>query len=105
MASRGYNPTMKAVGIRELKDGLSRYIRRVKDGETILVTDRGDVVAELRPFHPETVGRDLDPRLAEAVRRGEVTLGRPGRPEYPEFEPIGPPGTALRLLDEERGER
>ena len=40
---------MKAVGIRELKNRLSEYVRLVRGGEEFLVTDRGEVVAELRP--------------------------------------------------------
>jgi len=39
---------MKAVGVRELKNRLSEYLRLVRKGEKILVTDRGEVVAELR---------------------------------------------------------
>src|SRR4051812_43765956 len=39
---------MKEVGIRELKNRLSEYIRQVREGEVIMVTDRGEVVAELR---------------------------------------------------------
>jgi len=35
---------MKTVGIRELKDHLSEYLRRVRGGESVLVTDRGEVV-------------------------------------------------------------
>ena len=37
-----------AVGVRELKARLSEYVRRARDGEVVLVTDRGRVVAELR---------------------------------------------------------
>ena len=40
---------MKAVGLRELKNRLSEYVRDVRSGEGILVTDRGQVVAELNP--------------------------------------------------------
>jgi len=43
---------MKAVGVRELKDRLSEYLRLVRNGEEILVTDRGEVVAELRQPSP-----------------------------------------------------
>ncbi|MBV8201101.1 MAG: type II toxin-antitoxin system prevent-host-death family antitoxin [Acidobacteria bacterium] len=39
---------MKAVGIRELKNSLSEYLRQVRGGEEVLVTDRGKPVAELR---------------------------------------------------------
>ena len=37
------------VGTRELKNKLSEYIRRVKKGQTVIVTERGAVVAELNP--------------------------------------------------------
>lgn len=37
------------VGIRELKNKLSEYIRRVKKGQTVIVTERGNVVAQLIP--------------------------------------------------------
>jgi antitoxin (DNA-binding transcriptional repressor) of toxin-antitoxin stability system len=40
---------MRAVGIRALKDRLSEYVRVAADGETVLVTDRDKVVAELGP--------------------------------------------------------
>jgi antitoxin (DNA-binding transcriptional repressor) of toxin-antitoxin stability system len=69
---------MKAVGIRELKARLSHYVREVRHGEVILVTDRGEVVAELRQPH--------DPGLYQPS---------PLRVH---------PGTANRLLDEERGD-
>ncbi len=46
---------MKAVGIKILKARLSEYIRLVKNGETVLVTDRDEVVAELRPAHRQNV--------------------------------------------------
>lgn len=38
---------MKSVGLRELKNRLSEYVREVRSGEAVLVTDRGEVVAEL----------------------------------------------------------
>ena len=40
---------MKAVGVKTLKAKLSEYLRLVKSGETVLVTERDEVVAELRP--------------------------------------------------------
>ncbi len=40
---------MKAVGIKQLKARLSEYLREVRRGETLLVTDRDEVIAELRP--------------------------------------------------------
>ena len=95
---------MKAVGVRELKNRLSAYLRLVKNGEEILVTDRGDVVAELRQPSPRAALPY--PGLLEAVSRGQVRMGKPNRPDlYPPLGAVLPPGAAGRLLDEERGER
>jgi prevent-host-death family protein len=60
------------VGARELKTRLGRYLNRVRRGDTIVVTDRGEVVAELRP-----VGDPRDPdaaRLARLAAAGGLTL-------------------------------
>lgn len=40
---------MISVGVRDLKNRLSEYLHRVRLGESVLVTDRGEVVAELLP--------------------------------------------------------
>ena len=61
------------VGIAELRQNLSRYLRRVENGERLLVTDRNKVVAELGPA-PST-GEALDRLIAEGrvarpTRRG-----------------------------------
>ena len=40
---------MKTVGVRELKNRLSEYLRRARAGEGVLVTARGEVVAEIGP--------------------------------------------------------
>jgi len=65
---------MRVVGIKVLKNKLSEYVRMVAaTGETVLVTDRDRVVAELVP---PRAGRGLDvsdARLAEAVRQGWLT--------------------------------
>ncbi len=47
----GHNDHMGgSVGVRELKTRLGRYLRRVRRGERLVVTDRGEPVAELRPL-------------------------------------------------------
>jgi antitoxin (DNA-binding transcriptional repressor) of toxin-antitoxin stability system len=64
---------MRAVGIKALKNKLSEYVRLAAGGETVLVTDRDAVVAELGPpraGRAEAVG---DAVLADAVRRGWIT--------------------------------
>jgi len=99
--------SMKEVGIRELKNRLSEYVRQVREGEVVMVTDRGEVVAELRPPAASTELLESYPGLADLVRRGVVRLpAEPHRPGlYPRQRPVAPAGTAARLLDEEREDR
>ena len=96
---------MISVGIRELKNRLSEYIRMVRLGEEILVTDRGEAVAELR--QPTSDLRTAAyAELERRARAGKVRLGAPNRPDlYPRSFPSVAPGTSRRLLGEERGER
>jgi antitoxin (DNA-binding transcriptional repressor) of toxin-antitoxin stability system len=95
---------MKAVGVRELKNRLSEYLRLVRSGEEILVTDRGEVVAELRQPSPRMTLPY--PALLDLVRQGRARLGMPNRPDlYRSPGAVTPPGSVAKLLDEERGER
>jgi prevent-host-death family protein len=64
---------MRTVGIKELKNKLSEYVRIAAAGETVLVTDRGRTVAELTPPEPNRTGLSSDALLAEAVREGWMT--------------------------------
>lgn len=97
---------MRKIGLRELKNRLSHYIRQVRSGREIQVTDRGEVVAELVPPRHAGRGTDARKRLAELARRGLVRLGKPNDPRvYRRLPRLVPPGTVQRLLDEERGER
>ena len=90
-------------GIRELKDNLSRYIRRIEAGERILVTTHGRVVAELVPMGAGRRGRasQFDLLVASGVITPPVEDGDPleGCPEI-----RLPPGTAAALIDSDRGE-
>jgi prevent-host-death family protein len=98
---------MKQVGVRELKDRLSEYLRLVRDGEVVEVTDRGTVVAELRsPSEGGELARRF-PGLVELARKGLVRLPLQADPAgvYPRLAAAAPAGTAARLLEEERGER
>ena len=63
---------MKTVGLRELKNNLSVYVRAAREGETVVVTDRGEPVVQLQPVQ----GPNRDDPFAEMVRRGEMTPGR-----------------------------
>jgi prevent-host-death family protein len=99
---------MKSVGVRELKNRLSEYLRRVRSGESVLVTDRGQVVAELLPPGQGQTDPSVPAGLLALARRGLATLGSPGEPDlYPPL-PLAPRErrrSASQLLDEERGAR
>ncbi len=64
---------MRAVGLKVLKNKLSEYVRLAASGETVLVTDRDRVVAELGPPQPGRGTLLSDAFLAEAVREGWIT--------------------------------
>lgn len=55
----------RAVGIRELKAQLSGYIQSVKQGETIVITERGKPVGRIVP-----VSESVDERVQSAIRSG-----------------------------------
>jgi prevent-host-death family protein len=57
---------MTSVGIRELRDNLSQYLRRVREGELLVVTDRGRPIGKLGPV---AGGRSVE-RARALVRRG-----------------------------------
>ena len=64
-----------AVGVKELKNSLSRYLDAVRAGETVLVTERGRVVAELRPRAQAVAGSEEE-ALAALEREGGLSRGR-----------------------------
>jgi prevent-host-death family protein len=95
---------MASTGIRELKDNLSRYIRRIEAGERIAITAHGRVVAELvPPGHTSHQGRPsrFDELIAAGVIRPPLEPGDPTQ-DWPEIRL--PRGTASALIDADRGE-
>jgi antitoxin (DNA-binding transcriptional repressor) of toxin-antitoxin stability system len=97
---------LKTVGVRELKNKLSAYLREVRTGVHILVSDRDTVVAELhepRLDYPRS--NSIHPVLSEWVRSGTVTPAGIGKTKLDKSPVRLPDGASLRLLDEERGER
>jgi prevent-host-death family protein len=99
---------MKTVGVRELKNKLSEYLRRVRLGEGVLVTDRGEVMAELLPPGHGQGDPSVPAGLQSLVKRGLLTLGAPaGTDLYPALprKPRERRRSAAQLLDQERGTR
>jgi antitoxin (DNA-binding transcriptional repressor) of toxin-antitoxin stability system len=96
---------LKSVGIKELKNNLSAFLRDVRRGTRVLVSDRGRVVAEL---HEPTPGyasdTPMDPKLAEWIEAGVLRMPTSPRSKLP-LSPVRlDDGIAARLLDEDRGE-
>lgn len=99
---------MKAVGVKQLKARLSEYLRLTKAGETILVTERDEVVAELRPARRQReVVSDVDDVLDQLAAAGSVTRASLPKSRWT-WRAAGlglPAGTAASLLDELRSDR
>jgi antitoxin (DNA-binding transcriptional repressor) of toxin-antitoxin stability system len=100
---------MRVVGIRELKARLSEYLRDVRRGEVFLVTDRNQVVAELRPpgTHAAPPSDDVAASLQRLIESGEVQPASRSIDEW-KWRPAGAglePGTGMRVLNELRAER
>ena len=62
---------MVAVGIRELKNRLSQYLKRVKTGERVVVTDRGQAVAVISSPSVTPADRQIEAMLREGIARWE----------------------------------
>lgn len=91
---------MERVGIRELRQNASEYVRRAEAGEIIEVTDRGRPVARLAPL-PE--GESIFDRL---IAEGKMT------PASADIGSLGPPLAPTRgarplseILDEMREDK
>jgi prevent-host-death family protein len=88
----------KQVGVRELRQNLSRYLERIKRGERLEVTERGRPVAVLAPLPPAAGA------MARLVAAGRLTA--PARDLDALLPPEGPPSTTLsRALAQERADR
>ena len=88
------------VGVRELRQNLSVYLRRIEAGETLEVTERGQPVARLTPLPPQHLGA-LERLIAEgrAIPATSGNLAEIGQP--PE---IGPGPTLSDILAVMRSE-
>jgi antitoxin (DNA-binding transcriptional repressor) of toxin-antitoxin stability system len=96
---------MRAVGIKTLKNRLSEYVRLPSSGETVLVTDRDRVVAELVPPRPGRGESPSDAVLADAVRKGWLTPRLFPRGSVPPSRPVSPLEDVLAGLAEDREDR
>jgi antitoxin (DNA-binding transcriptional repressor) of toxin-antitoxin stability system len=104
MATCGYICAMTTAGIRELKDNLSRYIRRIEAGERIAITAHGRGVGPRGAPGGSQPGRRasrFDELVADGVIRPPLEPGDPTE-DWPDIRL--PPGSAAELIDADRGE-
>lgn len=81
------------VGIRALRDGLSRHLAEVRRGRTVTVTDHGRVIARIVPAGAPTV-------LEQLIAEGRVRPAR--RRKRPAPDPVSAAGTVSDLVAEQR---
>ncbi len=93
---------MRSVGIKNLKNRLSEYVRLATAGEVVLVTERDRVVAELVPPRSDRSPRIHDALLADAVRKGWVTPAATTGIPLPPRRPVAMLQEILRELARDR---
>ena len=96
---------MLAVGLKQLKNKLSEYVRQVANGETVLVTDREKVVAELIPPRSERGSHVQDAMLANMVHQGILTAPLRKDPSPPPRQPLFEFETLMNELRQDRDTR
>ena len=108
MTTSDYLFRVKSVGIKQLKARLSEYVRLVKRGETVLVTDREEVVAEMRPPRRTSSRADhVEEALDALADAGLITRASAPKKGWTwKARGLGlRRGSAATLLDEIRGDR
>jgi len=100
---------MRVAGIREVKNQLSAFLRLVRQGETVLISDRGKVVAQLLPppTYPTSPHEEEVEALHRLARAGVLRLGN-GEPASVHEPAVDLPAGEIDLdavLDESRGDR
>lgn len=90
---------MTRVGVRALKDHLSEYLRRVAEGERIVVTDRGEPLAALAPIEETD-----EARWGWGLVRERVAGWSGGKPRGSAKAPVlkGKKATSEMVLEDRR---
>ena len=97
--------SMRAVGLKVLKNKLSEYVRLAEQGETVLLTDRDRVVAELSPPQKSRSPIMADALLAEAVRQGWITPPALASSTPPPRKPVTSFRNVQKELEQDRSDR
>lgn len=95
--------TLKTVEIKALKEHLPYYLHEVQSGVFILITDKGNVIAELHKPSRKT-GIPKDKNLQKAwIKQGKLMMPKTMKKPCPVSPVRLKPGTANLLLDQDRG--
>lgn len=91
---------MRSISVSRFKSRLSEYLRLVRGGSTLVVTDRGTPVAMVSPLSPD----QNDGAMASLIERGLVTPPAKSLPEdfWERARPSDPSGLSLKAVLEER---
>jgi prevent-host-death family protein len=93
---------MTEVSVRELRNNLTQYLRRIEQGERVTVTRRGKPVATIEPCPSQ--GNDLDAAIWQMVREGKASWsGRRFVPPKKGVPLIGEGPTPSEMIIEDRG--
>ena len=88
-------PMEKGIGVRALRDGLTRHLARVRRGARLLITDRGTPIAVIAPYR-ERARAESSARLAAVLSSGHVhPAARPFRPDPPMVRGHGKPPSEI----------
>jgi antitoxin (DNA-binding transcriptional repressor) of toxin-antitoxin stability system len=96
---------MRSVGLKVLKNKLSEYVRLAAGGETVLITDRDRVVAEIVPPQPGRSPFLADALLAQAVREGWLSPPVLTGTDRPSRKPVLPLRDLMQGLQQDREDR
>jgi len=93
---------MNVVGIRELKNQLTQYLRRAKKGEEVIITERGKPIAVIRATEGSLPATSTEAKLSELAQQGKIMLPRKKfLVKVPMIKIEGPPISAT-VLEERR---
>jgi antitoxin (DNA-binding transcriptional repressor) of toxin-antitoxin stability system len=96
---------MRSVGLKVLKNKLSEYVRLAAGGETVLITDRDRVVAEIVPPQRGRSPFLADALLAEAVREGWLAPPVLAGSDHPPRKPVMLLRDLMQDLQQDREDR
>ncbi len=88
------------VGVKELKDRLTHYLRRTKQGEEVIVTERGKPTALLQAIKTADEAASIEARLSRLAALGAITLPTRRTRQKPKPMKVSGPPVSKAILDD-----